>query len=243
MNDPTPQDRLGRITKLHGLRWCSYDGWEHSSHVRKLSGNAEAYTTDLSEMPIPVDANDYLKNLSTDEIDPGELYFTPPHFGGSDYSGAISTKANANCILKDYKGKDIVWAIYGACGSWNVVFGLSALLQCSEETFVEVLETLEAMEDYPVIDGDAICEIESEVTEEAWNSRVRDDFTSRLERKYSDFDFVWPADDVLRELFETCAEKADEYWENEEGLNMYINTEQVAERCAWERIVSYSHAK
>jgi hypothetical protein len=91
----------------------------------------------------------------------------------------------------------------------------------------EMLETLAALESYPLISEDDHSALELELQQEAWESWAAADWRKELERKLQqhapdDADAYWSSemlepvpDDKLQELFNTCADLANIYWEEQ----------------------------
>jgi hypothetical protein len=99
-----------------------------------------------------------------------------------------------------------------ACGwvdGWAIKVGSAA-----EQVYLELAER---MADYPILDESHYSDLEHEAQNESWESWARQDFTRELERAFGiDID----ADsEALRELFDTLAERANEYW-TEDSINV-----------------------
>jgi hypothetical protein len=91
----------------------------------------------------------------------------------------------------------------------------------------EMLETLAALESYPLISEDDHSALELELQQEAWESWAAADWRRELERLLQELapdgaDAYWGAemlepvpDDKLQELFISCADLAGVYWEEQ----------------------------
>jgi len=91
----------------------------------------------------------------------------------------------------------------------------------------EMLETLEALESYPLISEEDHSALELELQQEAWESWGAADWRRELERKLQgyapdDADSYWAEemlepvpDDKLQQLFSACADLAGIYWEEQ----------------------------
>lgn len=104
----------------------------------------------------------------------------------------------------------------------------------------EMIETLEGLENYPLISEDDHSELELELQQEAWANWAASDWR-RLVCKALDaalpedcdrdadetLDTIPDADDKLRELFHACAESSNTYWQEEQG-DQWIDLEDVA---------------
>lgn len=105
----------------------------------------------------------------------------------------------------------------------------------------EMLETLQALEDYPLISEDDHSALELEDQQEAWDSWAARDWRrlvcAALDAVLPD-DFPFDGDDLLsrlageddklRELFEACRESANEYWEEDGEAGQWVDLERVA---------------
>lgn len=105
----------------------------------------------------------------------------------------------------------------------------------------EMLETLEGLEDYPLISEDDHSQLELEDQQEAWENWAASDWrrlvcaaVDQLLPEDSPFDGddlisrISGEDEKLAELFEVCRESANEYWEEESDGSQWIRLERVA---------------
>jgi hypothetical protein len=118
----------------------------------------------------------------------------------------------------------------------------------------EMLETIEALESYPVLDEGDHSELELDCQQQAWEcwaaSDWRDIIRDRLaaycpaavldQNQYGPSTAKYWADDQLdtipdadldrklQELFAACAENQNQYWEEQSGGDFWINLERVA---------------
>jgi len=232
------EERLKRIRKIRGLQFCQYEDYRPLERDSSGYGKTWGYATradgdvsygDLKDADRPESAEKYLEALSTDILDSGELYFYVPYATGSDMSGDTVTAANYKVFIETYK-EDWVHAVHGGFNTYAAVIGLTGLLGCAEDTFDEVCNVLEGLEDYPFIDEEAHSRLEMEKTDEAWESGYAADFRDALEKKFDGAEFAWPSDGDLRTFFEDKREKANVYWENEgSGADMIVRLERIVE--------------
>lgn len=100
----------------------------------------------------------------------------------SDYSGATYTRANAIVLARDYS--DVVSMGRGAHG-WEYAWISKSVLNDGPcvgtpdiaERVAYVLDIIDGLTDYPVIDDEAVSEVEQTILEEAWENYGRWDFT------------------------------------------------------------------
>lgn len=181
------------------------------------------------------------------------LGFVPTYCGWSDYaSTGLVGKANYNVLTDSASTPDphdgILTVGYGWDGS-GVVLDLLRVP-------ADVIETVAALESYPLISEDEHSSLELEEIDRAWQDcyasdwrdLVRDQLaaycpTDVLERNaYGPSTAKFWADDQLdslpedklerelRELFETCREMANEYWSVEDlSSGAYIRLTEIAQ--------------
>lgn len=186
-----------KLKKIEGIRPLRYVG-------DKLIGKFVSY------------GSFYERDWFTDE----DVYFIVPQTSGSDYSGCTVTWANNLYFENEYRDNDWIHFAYGGYSTYAVVINATKLYD--SEITEEILEILEDLEDYPLIDGEMLINVEMELIEDEWECWGKDDFVRELEAKFSFADFDFPD---LRDLFE---EKKEEDWECEGyGPNMYIDVKAV----------------
>ena len=152
-------------------------------------------------------------------------YLVPGLLSGSDYSGGLVTQSNHKAWREAFpEGEDVWWtSAPGGHGTYSIVI---ALQRVPEDVTTEVEGFLNGLQDYPVADEDLMSRMEMEAQGEAWETWVAGDFKRGLEKNFKvEFDEVDPI--KLRDLFEWASEKANEYWVNEEGGNMWIRVEKI----------------
>lgn len=160
------------------------------------------------------------------KTDPNKIYITNRYMEGGDYSGCYVEKANHAAFLEEYGEYDGVYDVYGGHGSFGVAISLAWLTDpANEEVAERILETLNALESYPLIDEDVLSEMEQEGIDEAWENWARMDYAGDLQNKFGiDFEDT----DQLRSVLETVADRINEYWEDDGG-SMYIRIERIVE--------------
>lgn len=103
----------------------------------------------------------------------------------------------------------------------------------------EMVETIHALEDYPVLDESDHGDLEMEDQSEAWTSWVERDWRRAVESKLDSLlddsetrdadeilDSIPDVDEKLSELFHACAEQSNTHWieENQSGWWIDVNT-------------------
>ena len=249
------EERLERVKKLanvdflHYQDYCPqgpsarYSGLQEWGYTRRIAPDSKAVS--YGDLMKPADCPDsavaYLEALSTDATEEGELYFFLPYASGSDYSGSTVEKANCREFLESYGEEKFVCEAHGGFDTYAVVLGLTGLLECADDTFNAILDIIEGLEDYPLINDEALSTLESDLADEAWDCWVAGDFRRALEKKFDCAEFEWPSDSDLRTFFEKKAEKANEYWFNEGyGPDMYIRVDRIVEGIDLDDLADYT---
>lgn len=153
-------------------------------------------------------------------------YFAPAYLGGSDYSGTLVHVSNHRVFCDTFKAGQGVWwsSLYGGHGTFGVLIDPSRV---PADIVTEVAEWLAGLDDYPLADEDDHSELEMEAQNAAWEAWARADFKRELEAQH-ECDLSDVGDDALFELFRTGEDRANVYWENQQGSEMYIDVDAVA---------------
>jgi hypothetical protein len=105
-----------------------------------------------------------------------------------------------------------------------------------------MVETLEALESYCVIDEDDLSSLEIDRQDEAWESWGAREWRGEVEKVLQRFapetashywadealDLVPDLEEKLADLFRVCCEAANEYWQEESDGGQWVNCERVA---------------
>lgn len=153
-----------------------------------------------------------------------KLYIQPELMSGSDYSGGAAEKSNQRSFLKEYGKREGVHEIYGGYGT----YGVAIRLDVSEQE--DIAATLNAFEDYCVLDDEDHSALEQELIDESWKDSVERDVRKAIERELEDKlpDIEDILDNMeLRDLFEQVREEVNEYWVIESGCSVYIKTDKI----------------
>lgn len=168
-------------------------------------------------------------------------YFEPNYMGGSDYSGGSVEVANHRVFLEEFGDLPGVHETHGDFDS----YGLAIRLDCITPAMIEVFEGLD---NYPVIDEEAMSAVEREAQDEAWDNWVRHDYeralvaalnedqenTTDQAHEFRDGclcrDCLEEAIDRLedlRSIFEKVASRINLYWVNETGNSATIDLDRI----------------
>ena len=184
------EERLKRIKKLANLEFLHYQdycpqgpssrysGLQEWGYTRRIDPDSKSvsYGDLMKPADCPESAVKYLEALSTDATEEGEFYFFLPYASGSDYSGSTVEKANCREFLESYGEEAFVWEAHGGFDTYAVVLGLTGLLECADDTFDAILGIIEGLENYPLIDDEALSNLECTLADEAWDCWVAGDF-------------------------------------------------------------------
>lgn len=103
----------------------------------------------------------------------------------------------------------------------------------------DMLEALQSLESYPLLSEDDHSELELELQNEAWDSWAARDWSRAVSKALQQYapdeaDQYWAEEriddvsaDKLTELFHTCAEDSNTYWQEEQG-DQWIDLDRVA---------------
>jgi hypothetical protein len=210
------------------------------SSVRFIVPHVEYHGTGLS-----TSYGDWDELRSTSEVIPERCYVMPELCSGSDYSGSLVERANYQALLDDMpQGYEdgVEYITYsGGHGTYALAIRFDALSD-------DLLETLESLDDYPLISEDVHSHLEMESQDEAWSNGLRSDFKTALGSALAsvyESTHEEPDDDALEFLSDDCGEISDEnidrlfylmadfgnvYWVNESGSDSYIDVDDVVKR-------------
>lgn len=172
------------------------------------------------------------------------LLWVSDYCQSGDYGGAVHYLSNAKELLSSFSSPECRELI-GSYGSHGIVIDPRYLSE-------ELLESLQSLESYPVLNEDALGELELELQNEAWESWTRSGFSRALERllcdllsaHYEDGDedraeqsVESLSDDQLWELFSRTADENGIYWESQCN-DCWIDCERVAQSLSEDQLLS-----
>ena len=210
-------DVLNFVKGMRVCRFDSYRGTDQATDFARLS-YGDLKPLDNHQTPEPTD------------------FLTPEQLSGSDYcsSGSVEV-SNHRVFLEQFKDSPNVYDVYGGYGTFAVAIRLDSITD-------EMVEVLNALEDYPVIDEEDLSEVEHESEEESWSNCYRSDFERALSREFPDLEET--IDDMTTEqvdaLFYEVQDRTNTYWAHETGNNAYIDVDRVVAGVTEEDIVKFS---
>jgi len=165
--------------------------------------------------------------------------FEIPYASGSEYSGGLVTRSNRRVIEEMAEGDEaiadaLVFSDRGMYGSY------ATFIRLDDEVPEELLEVVERLENYPLLNENLHSEMEMEAEDEAWGSWALRDWKDALIKEAKD-DAVEEAidemdDDDLINLYREAAEAANVYVEHEE-TGPYFDFDSVAESVDFDSFV------
>lgn len=162
-------------------------------------------------------------------LEPHQLYVLPRGLGGCNLTASVRAESNARLCWKDWQALEGVYWLDGGHGTFQIAIR-------GDVENKDIVQTLDSLLSYPVLDEMDLGELENEAQEEAWSNWVGRDFKSKLEGMYA----VWldeTPDEKLKELFTSGCEDAQEYWVEESGGGWYINVGRVAATISREAVL------
>ena len=172
------------------------------------------------------------------------LLWVSDYCQSGDYGGSVHYLSNAKELLASFSSPECRELI-GSCSSHGVAIDCRYLSE-------ELLENLQSLENYPVLNEDALGELELELQNEAWESYLRSDFSRALERllcdllsaHYEDGDedraeqsVESLSEEQLWELFSRAADESSTYWENQHN-DVWIDVDRVAQSLSEDQLLS-----
>jgi hypothetical protein len=172
------------------------------------------------------------------------LLWVSDYCQSGDYGGAVHYLSNARALLSSFSSPECR-ELTGSHGSHGVAIDPRYLSE-------ELLESLQSLEGYPVLDEDALGELELELQNEAWENYLRSDFSRALERLLSDLLSAHYEDgdedraeqsveslsaQQLWELFSRTADESGIYWESQHN-DSWIDVDRVAQSLSEDQLLS-----
>ena len=167
------------------------------------------------------------------------LLWLSDHALSGDYCGAPHTASNCRVLLEEFGGSPQCRETYGSYGSRSIAIDPRYLSD-------ELLESLQSLENYPVLDEDDCGALELELQTEAWESWAERDFQRALESRLSSLCGDETAEEIteslesdqLYSLFESLREEANEYWQSQSSPDQWIDVERIVERASSSLLLS-----
>jgi hypothetical protein len=219
-----------------------------SLHNARLITPNEAWRSYSDKQPVPPELSttygDWSEVSANTPIDPSKVYIIPGYCGGSDYSGNLVEVSNHKAIIdmmpNEYQDGAEYLVFSGGFGTFDIAIRIDALTP-------DLLDAIEGLEDYPLLDEDLHSQLEMESQNEAWENDIRSDFKTALGKALystwedspvseqrsdeSDADYETRCNAVQEYLCDECAEMSDSdlsnlFWRMAELANEYWSNEE-----------------
>lgn len=156
------------------------------------------------------------------------LVWISSHCQGGDYGGGTHNVSNARVLIDEFSSPELR-EITGGWGSLGVAVDPRYLSE-------DLLENLQSLENYPVLNEDDLCHYEIELQSEAWESWAEREFRDALENRLSEISSEDEAEsaieeissETLCELFHQALETGNLYWSHDCATSAWIDCEDVA---------------
>lgn len=153
---------------------------------------------------------------------PEETRFELPYTVCGDYCGSAVEESNRQYFQENYSVVETDSFGYGA---QNAYIRGTQFKRMNVGTLQLLLDDLERLERYPLLDEDGHSQVEMEWSNETWENCYRADVIRDLEKHFGDdFDIERTR---LDRLVWRAMEMANVYWENEQGNSMYLDTDKL----------------
>ena len=202
--------------------------------------NTQEHTTERERPTNWGDAHSYSSNYRGDKLEDFAMisygsfelnlkgnYYIPYFLSGSDYSGSLVEASNFRVFLDSHKDQLGVsmWELYGGHGTYAIAVDYTKITD-------EMVEQLNSLSDYPLLNEDDLSELEHERESEAWGNYLASDFKSALGKKFNSEEDERILDEMedekLYDLFRDTMEKTNTYYEHETGGSVYVDMDRVA---------------
>jgi len=194
------------LTRILGLPACRFVNYSTRRQETLPLGESASYG----------DFHDFADDATPDD------YIMPELLCGGDYAGTTVERANHRAFLKLYGHHPGVDTVTGGYGTFAVVLSIKWLLD-NPEPAACILDTLEALNEYPVVDDEELSEYEIELTCEGWDCWARHDYLVGLNKKFGDIEV---SDDDAFEIFNKVVARIGEDW-YADGNDMYVDVDKV----------------
>lgn len=156
------------------------------------------------------------------------LVWISSHCQGGDYGGGTHNISNARVLTDQFSSPELR-EIGGGYGALGVVIDPRYLSD-------DLLESLQSLEGYPVLDEDDLSHYEIELQSEAWESWAEREFKWAMENRLSEISSEDQAEraaeaissEPLFEIFCQALEVGNLYWSHECATSAWIDCKEVA---------------
>lgn len=140
----------------------------------------------------------------------------------SGYTGSDVERSNVRVFFKEHGDKPGVYRVYGGYGT----DGIAIRLDVADEG---ILEDLERLEDYPMLDEDDVGAVSLELADEAAESYGYGDFEREINKQFGVTIIEDSKSQKLRDLFWQATQDLPEGFVVETGGNVHFDIERMVE--------------
>jgi hypothetical protein len=167
-----------------------------------------------------------------DQLKEVDVFLIPKYMSYGDYDDSCMVeRSNYKIFLEDYKEECGIFRIYGGYGSSGIAISIRYLLDpVNEDKADEIIELLNGLNNYPVIDDNDMSNMEYKLFLESLDSYAIKDCSSLLAKQFllDVYDFN---EDMLKEiLLESDRNLNYPSYQIESGGSCYIDNERLIEK-------------
>jgi hypothetical protein len=162
-----------------------------------------------------------LLSIDIEKAKIGQVFYFSPLLSFGDYDNSCAVeRSNVRVFMEMFGNSPFVKKLTGWYGSEMI--GIDIF--CND---AEILETLDALADYPAINDGDVSVLESEMERECWESYLKNDLLSAIQKHYALDDIEIIEEDTFFQLYGKLCNDSNTYFEVEAGGVGYINIERL----------------
>lgn len=171
-------------------------------------------------------------NEKLTEENKNDLLIISPYWTGSDYSGTTIELSNYEVFKEEFKDLlgNAIFDVYGGYSTFSIAISVRWMLDpLNEEKALEIIEVLNALSNYPLIDDNHLSDMESEkeyewVTDKWGFGDCEDEF-----KKQYGIELLDTTDDQKWDLYRELSERSNNYPLFEDNGVPYIHWKEIVE--------------
>jgi hypothetical protein len=159
------------------------------------------------------------------------ILITSKYWTGSDYSGTTIELSNYQVFIEKFQDLlgNAIFDIWGGYSTFSVAISVQWLTDSkNEEKAQEIVDVLQELDQYPVIDEDHLSNLESNLE---YNWIIEDwhyDLNTEMKKQYDIEITNWTKDQIWN-LYRELSERSNSYPVYEDNGAPYIDTKKLAE--------------
>ena len=203
-----------------------------TDHIRKNPDSMDYYYEDIN-YPISKEIsfgnlNEISLKSTLDNTPIDEIFLMSNYMQYGDYDNScMIERSNVKLFLESFGQLPFIFKVWGGYGSTGIAIALKGLMDpLNEEKALEIIETLNNLNDYPVIDDEDMSNMEYECFLESLDSFEIRDCNKLLATQYlvnvDDYD-----EDKLKDVLIESDRHGNPSWFIESGGICYIDTKEL----------------